>query len=490
MHSFANWVSKKEVIKKDNTKNELIIITESDDVNNPIYIGKLKTFKNYSNLEYFTNEINDTLKIDLFDWEMITIGSKETFLDTLIVNKNDTIDLKLKKGEISKSIRGKLKEKWNYSSILKENKVKRTIDSVYNIFYTPLSISPKIEPLIVKNDNFKLQLSFKSIKPNKTNAKLGSKLFPILIENYKELLNIYNKENIKNETDKNKVEFLNALLEKEVFTRIANLYSAFENKLLLDFLSSDVFLSEKNINKHNEYIYLNQLLNSYYIKKKKRKYLNATDLYKVYDSIPYCFKEDYVEKAKMVCLERITYEKHSLDSLVKYFNRFNNKYDNIVFKQYIEDKYLIDLKSFYNISHEVNFVDKNGKTGNLQSLIDSLKGKVIYVDYWASWCGPCRKVMPDSRKLQKIYRNKDISFVFFSIDKDRDKWILASKDEKINNHNYLVLNHNASKLKNKLKIDKIPRYLLYKKKGELINHNAPGPETKEIRTLLNTLLIE
>jgi hypothetical protein len=98
--------------------------------------------------------------------------------------------------------------------------------------------------------------------------------------------------------------------------------------------------------------------------------------------------------------------------------------------------------------------------------------------------------MPDSRKLQKIYRNKDISFVFFSIDKDRDKWILASKDEKINNHNYLVLNHNASNLKNKLKIDKIPRYLLYNKKGELINHNAPGPETKEIRTLLNTLLIE
>jgi hypothetical protein len=96
--------------------------------------------------------------------------------------------------------------------------------------------------------------------------------------------------------------------------------------------------------------------------------------------------------------------------------------------------------------------------------------------------------MPSSRKLKEDYKNKNVEFVFFSIDNDKDMWLSASKTEMINEHNYLVLNHHASNLKNRLKINKIPRYLLYNHDGVLINHDAPGPETNEIRILLDKLI--
>lgn len=98
--------------------------------------------------------------------------------------------------------------------------------------------------------------------------------------------------------------------------------------------------------------------------------------------------------------------------------------------------------------------------------------------------------MPASKKLHHLYKDQDIEFVYFSIDTNKEDWLSASKAEKIdsNAHNYLVLNHVASNLKNELKIDRIPRYLLYNKMGKLIDHEAPGPETKEIKEIFDKLL--
>ncbi|WP_456378085.1 TlpA family protein disulfide reductase [Lutibacter sp.] len=62
---------------------------------------------------------------------------------------------------------------------------------------------------------------------------------------------------------------------------------------------------------------------------------------------------------------------------------------------------------------------KGGKTS-----LEDLKGKILFVEIWATWCGPCIKQMPALTQLIKDYKGKDIKFVSISIDSknDYDKW--------------------------------------------------------------------
>ena len=71
-----------------------------------------------------------------------------------------------------------------------------------------------------------------------------------------------------------------------------------------------------------------------------------------------------------------------------------------------------------------NLPNQNGETISLSDL----KGKYVYIDVWATWCGPCIAEIPSLKKVEKLYHNKNIEFVSISIDvRDRpvynyDKW--------------------------------------------------------------------
>ena len=79
------------------------------------------------------------------------------------------------------------------------------------------------------------------------------------------------------------------------------------------------------------------------------------------------------------------------------------------------------LSSLMNtIAPDFNFENYNGG----KTTLSSLKGKIVYVDLWATWCGPCRAEIPFLKKLEKDFDNKKIEFVSISIDevKNRDIW--------------------------------------------------------------------
>jgi thiol-disulfide isomerase/thioredoxin len=124
-----------------------------------------------------------------------------------------------------------------------------------------------------------------------------------------------------------------------------------------------------------------------------------------------------------------------LEKIESYFERFTDIIKNT--KSSIESKKRID---------ELNKAKENQPTigslapdfsgpspdGTSISLSD-VKSKVILLDFWASWCAPCRVENPSLVNLKKKYSNKDFEIVGVSLDRDRESWVNAIENDKIKN---------------------------------------------------------
>jgi thiol-disulfide isomerase/thioredoxin len=94
-------------------------------------------------------------------------------------------------------------------------------------------------------------------------------------------------------------------------------------------------------------------------------------------------------------------------------HQFNSLYTKNILKPDNESKF---LKSIYKKTANVSLEDSKNNHKTLQEVINNNKGKVIYIDFWASWCAPCRQAFPAYEALKKDYKNKEIIFIFISGD--------------------------------------------------------------------------
>lgn len=115
--------------------------------------------------------------------------------------------------------------------------------------------------------------------------------------------------------------------------------------------------------------------------------------------------------------------------------------------------------------------------GQIYSLQD-FRGKVIYLDLWASWCGPCREEIPEFKKLTQKFKNENrIIFIGIAVNDGYENWKKALEKDK---PTWLqLIDNNSNIVWNSYVANSIPRYVLIDKKGNIADFDAPRPSEKE-----------
>lgn len=107
------------------------------------------------------------------------------------------------------------------------------------------------------------------------------------------------------------------------------------------------------------------------------------------------------------------------------------------------------------------------------------KGKYVLIDFWASWCGPCRKSIPTLKELYETHSSKDFEILSVSIDNDKTKWLKALEDENMP-WPQLFTKDVGKEVMNKYQFGSIPFLVLIDKEGKIVQRGVSMDKLKEI----------
>jgi thiol-disulfide isomerase/thioredoxin len=121
--------------------------------------------------------------------------------------------------------------------------------------------------------------------------------------------------------------------------------------------------------------------------------------------------------------------------------------------------------------------------------LQDFRGKVVYIDVWATWCGPCREEIPSVQRLKLHFATNDVVFLYVSVDENTTRWkrLLESDKKFIGNHIHLEGDQLSMFKKNYL-ISYIPRYMLIDQDGKIVSADAARPSSDKIQLDIERLL--
>ncbi|MDL2322499.1 TlpA family protein disulfide reductase [Bacteroidales bacterium OttesenSCG-928-A17] len=170
------------------------------------------------------------------------------------------------------------------------------------------------------------------------------------------------------------------------------------------------------------------------------------------------------------------------------FVNFREKYSNYFITEKQKKHFTSYLKKVANntdnqVATDFTFEDINGKKVSLSDF----QGKMVYIDVWATWCGPCIREIPALKKVEEEYHSKDIVFMSISVDSDKDKqkWKDFVKKENLVGVQLFAGNQSDDLLMLPYKINAIPHFILIGKDGKIISAKAPRPSSSDIKVLLD-----
>lgn len=137
----------------------------------------------------------------------------------------------------------------------------------------------------------------------------------------------------------------------------------------------------------------------------------------------------------------------------------------------------------------VNFAlsDINDKNYEFKNMVGN--GVVTYIDFWATWCGPCKREIPFLAKMVEYFKyNKKVRIISVSIDEDHNAWKKMVADDKPAWEQYIIPDITNSAAIKDYDISSIPRFMLYDTDGKLYKGSAPRPSEEETKVLIESLI--
>ena len=374
-------------ITPDSQVKGLVVITKSDDINNPIYIGKLPNFQNYLTRDYLTNKVADTIQININPWDLLTVGARNNVLDTLIVKQGDTLYVELSKKKLHKTFPNGVPEQWKYGTFLENNCTKKRVDSLYSSFYQKVSLPNGIKPLdtLFEQSGKYLILWNTELRQKKSFLKDDHNRFKSLVKESMQLVQEADKAAMYS-IDSTKLKHLSQYFKESIIDRLLWLNSEFPKAEIEKYFNSEVYRRTYRNNSYGEYKIIFRKVNQ--IGKKiyqKKEYLENGDFKSVYDSLPKFIDSLWLQKAEMIALEQIFMSKSSLQEKRDYLTEFR-KYGETDFEKYAKQAYMFNMQNIYESSFELFLKDVDGESYSWEELKKTFLGKVLYVDFWASWC--------------------------------------------------------------------------------------------------------
>ena len=160
-------------------------------------------------------------------------------------------------------------------------------------------------------------------------------------------------------------------------------------------------------------------------------------------------------------------------------------------KEPLQQKYLQTKQRIENPQIYTEAVLKEAANLSVSQIMENIlqqnKGKVIYVDFWGTWCGPCLAEMPNSKIVEHEFKNEDVVFVYICLESEEKQWKATLDNFQLGGQHYLLSHKQSGEIRSLLSITGVPFYMLVDKQGvikEKGSHLRPLNVKNKIREML------
>lgn len=230
--------------------------------------------------------------------------------------------------------------------------------------------------------------------------------------------------------------------------------------------------------------YITEFLAEILIKKRLNSCKNDVEVKDAF----YLINANFFNFSKDFILTKILYHsisnriKLSSETLAFYYSTCEDTEYKKTIKNLIKEIKLNSTKSLNKKDNRlISF--SNSKVFTIEEIFKKYRGKLILLDFWASWCAPCREQLPFIKNLSQEFSKDKIVVLYLSMDRNLLVW-RNTKEEISYDDSYIFENFEKQSFIKNHNIETIPRYILIDKKGHIITDDAPHPDNPELKKLI------